>query len=253
MDNYLNIDYNINMYYDFAIVYWGLTRSTKKVYKSHFKQIFNKLRDNKLTYKIFMHTWKTKGNKQRVWCDTINTKIDYEEYKLLKPDFYKLESQDKFTKSINMDDYFYKDVWKQKGGGPDGEWLPGLILNHICALKSQKTAFEMVENFVKDGNTFKYVMFIRPDAEFKKPLPIPELDDENDIFIPNFAHNEGLNDRFAIINYNKAHIYSKRIDEIVDYRKIIGHIVAEKYLKFIIDKYELKLKKINLKFKLIRP
>lgn len=234
------------MYYDFAIIYWGMTRSTKKVYKSHFNKIFNILRDNNLTYKIFMHTWKTKNNKQKVWCETNNKNIDYEEYKLLNPDFYKLENQDNFINSINMDNYFYKDE-------QNSEWLPGLILNHICALKSQKTALEMVENFVKDGNKFKYVMFIRPDAEFKTPLPIQELDNKNDIFIPDFAHYEGLNDRFAIINYNKAYIYGKRIDELAEFRKRNGRIVSEKYVKFILEKYKLKLKKINLNFNLIRP
>jgi len=241
------------MYYDFAIIYFGLTRSTKKVYKSHFNKIFNILRDNNLTYKIFMHTWKTNDNKQKVWCEINDKNIDYEEYKLLNPDFYKLENQEHFINNINMDNYFYKDVWNQKGHAVNGEWLPDLILNHICALKSQKTAFEMVENFVKDGNTFKYVMFIRPDAEFNTPLPIQELDNENDIFIPDFEDNEGLHDRFAIIDYNKAYIYGKRIDEIAEFRKTNGRIVSEKYLKFIVEKYELKLKKINLNFDLIRP
>ena len=241
------------MNYDFAIIYFGLTRSTKKVYKSHFNEIFNILRDNNLTYKIFMHTWKKNDNKQKVWCETSDKNIDYEEYKLLNPDFYKLENQDNFINSINMDNFFYKDVAEQKGYKQNGEWLPGLILNHICALKSQKTALEMVENFVKDGNKFKYVMFIRPDARFKNPLPIQELDNKNDIFIPDHDHHEGLNDRFAIIDYNKAYIYGKRIDEITEFRKTNSRITAEKYVKFIVKKYELKLKKINLNFNLIRP
>ena len=241
------------MYYDFAIVYWGLTRSTKKVYKSHFNKIFNILRDNNLTYKIFMHTLKTNDNKQRVWCKINDKNIDYEEYKLLNPDFYKLDNQDNFINTIKMDNFFYKDVWKRKGDSGNGEWLPDLLLNHICALKSQKTALEMVENFVKDGNKFKYVMFIRPDVEFKTPLPIQALDNKNDIFIPNFDHWEGLNDRFAIIDYNKAYVYGKRIDEMAEFRKRNGRIVAEKYLKFIVKKYKLKLKKINFCFKLIRP
>ena len=70
------------MDYDFAIIYFGMTRSTKKVYKSHINNVFNQLKNNKLTYKIFIHTWKTNNNKQKVWEKTIPIDIDYNEYKL---------------------------------------------------------------------------------------------------------------------------------------------------------------------------
>ena len=139
------------MKYNFAIIYFGLTRSTKKIYNSHYNNIFNVLKNNNLTYKIFMHTWKTKNDEQRVWCKTLDKKIDYEEYKLLNPDYYKLEDQDIFTESINMDNYFFKDIFNKNGYCGDGEWQPELILNHICALQSQKRGLEMVEDFVKDG------------------------------------------------------------------------------------------------------
>ena len=63
------------MQYDFAIVYFGLTRSTKKVYKSHIDNIFNQLKHYNLNYKTFMHTWKTNDNKQRVRHHTPFQKI----------------------------------------------------------------------------------------------------------------------------------------------------------------------------------
>ena len=40
------------MEFDFAILYWGLTRSTKKVYKSHINRIFNVLKKNNLNVLI---------------------------------------------------------------------------------------------------------------------------------------------------------------------------------------------------------
>ena len=242
------------MEYDIAIIYFGLTRSTKKVYKSHIDNISNQLRVNNLTYKTFIHTWKTKGNIQRVWEKTITQPIDYNEYKLLNPDFYKIDNQEDYMRTVDFSKYFYKEIWNTKGHNEDGEWLPGLIENHLCALESQKRGLEMVEDFVSVGNKFKYVMFLRPDVLITNKLPLREIFSRPcEISIPNNNHNEGYNDRFAIINYEKATIYGKRIYEIDKFRKTNGRIVSEKYLKFIITKYNLKLNLINFTFDIVRP
>jgi len=57
-----------------------------------------------------MHTWKMKDDIQNVWDRIIPQKIDYTDYKVLSPDFYTIDDEDKFLESINMDTYFYKDV-----------------------------------------------------------------------------------------------------------------------------------------------
>src|SRR6476620_6904967 len=67
-----------------AICYWGLTRSTKKVYESHYTNLFNVLKKHKIKFDVFMHTWHTK-HKQRIWEKELDVGIDYSEYKLLKP------------------------------------------------------------------------------------------------------------------------------------------------------------------------
>jgi hypothetical protein len=233
------------MDYDFAILYFGLTRSTKKVYGSHIDNVFNILKENNLTYKTFMHTWKTKDNKQKVWLDTIPQEIDYNEYKLLIPDFYKLENQCDFIDNINMDNYYYQNT---------EEWLPQLIKNHLCALESMKRCFEMMEEQMNNGIKFKYIMFIRPDVQIFNPLPLHQiLPCINKISIPNKYHYEGYNDRFAITNYTNGIIYAKRINEIIEFRKGNGRITSEKYLKFIIDKYGIEVNQIDFDFDLIRP
>jgi hypothetical protein len=242
------------MEYDFAIVYFGLTRSTKKVFESHYNNVFNVLTNNNLKYKTFMHTWKTNDNKQNVWQNTIEQEIDYNEYKYLKPDVYKLDSQELFIDNINMDNYFYKNIWDTIGHSSNGEWLPELIKNHLCSLESQKRGLELVEEFIKEGNTFKYVMFIRPDILIYNELPVDTIILSNhDIFIPNDNHWEGYNDRFAIVKYNYASIYGNRINEIAEFRKTNGRIVSEKYVKFILTKYNLSIGFIFFYFELIRP
>jgi hypothetical protein len=79
------------MKYDFAILYFGLTRSVRKTHESHKKHIVNILQKENLTYKTFMHTWKTRDNTQNVWETVIPQKIDYDEYTLLYPDEYTLD------------------------------------------------------------------------------------------------------------------------------------------------------------------
>jgi hypothetical protein len=97
-------------------------------------------------------------------------------------------------------------------------------------------------------------MFIRPDVSIYDSLPLhqilPNLDKIN---IPSFDSNEGYNDRFAIMNYKNAIIYGKRINEIAEFRKNNGRIVSEKYLKFIIHKYNLNVNLINFNFVFVRP
>jgi hypothetical protein len=173
---------------------------------------------------------------------------------LLSPDYYKIDSQDDFLNNVNMDNYFYKDAWDKKGNSREGEWLVGLVRNHICALESMKRGIEMVEGCMINGDTFKYIMFIRPDIEIKTTLPLNDiLSNQDKIIIANFEHYEGYNDRFAIMNYNNACIYGKRIDELADFRKVSGRIVSEKYVKYIIDKYNLQVNFINFNFDIIRP
>ncbi len=234
-----------------AICYWGLTRSTKKVYESHYKNIFNVLDDNNILYDVFIHTWHT-NSKQRVWTTEIDAKIDYDEYKLLNPNYYRLDDQDIFTQALDFDKYFYQDVWNTKGQCGDGEWLPKLILNHLCALESQKRVTDMV---ISSQNQYNLIMYVRPDALLKSKFPIEMIQNvkDDDILIPDCDHYEGYNDRFAVLNYQTAPIYGKRIDGIIDFRKTQGRIVSEKYVKYICDKNHLNVILIDFKFELIRP
>lgn len=234
-----------------AVCYWGLTRSTKKVYQSHFENLYHLLKNNDIAYDVFIHTWHTKS-KQRVWQKEIDIPIDYEEYKLLLPIYYQIDDQDLFTESLNFDDYFYQDVWNLKGDALEGEWLPKLILNHLCALESQKRATDMV---IASQNHYDLIMFIRPDALLLTPFPVESLYSvqDGDILIPDFAHCEGYNDRFAVLSFTTAPTYSKRIDEIISFRQTQGRIVSEKYVKYICDKYNLNAILIPFRFELVRP
>lgn len=232
-----------------AICYWGLTRSTKNVFYTHYSNFFNILKNNGHSYDVFMHTWKTDEN--LIWENKSSVPIDYEEYKLLSPNYYQLDEQDIFLDSITFSNYFDEELYKQHGGYTQYEWIPQLIRNHLCALESQKRVTNMV--LTKDKK-YDYVIYIRPDVMIHNEFNIDFLNvNEKCISIPIKDQEEGYNDRFAIMNYNDCDKYGKRIDEIIEFRKNHGRIVSEKYVKFIIDKYFEKVNFIDFDFTLTRP
>ena len=232
-----------------AICYWGLTRSTKKVYKSHIDNLFNVLLDNNVHYDIFMHTWATE--EPLIWYEKSAFPIDYEEYKLLTPNYYKIDNQHDFLNSLNFSDYFDEQLFKIHGGNTHHEWHPALIRNHLCALESQKRVTDMVLN---SNKIYDIVIYVRPDVMINNVLNIKWVTlNESSISIPNFDHCEGYNDRFAIVHFNECSNYGKRIDEIIEFRKKHGRIVSEKYVKYIIHKYYKHVNFIDFNFSIVRP
>ena len=234
-----------------AICYFGLTRSTKKVYLSHIENIFNVLKNNNIYYEIFMHTWETLDGKQNIrGKDYTKVNIDYDEYKLLNPNHYKIEIQDEFLDSIDFSKYFYKNIYdRYKFDKVKGEWKPNLIKNHLCALESQKRVLRMVNTKI-----FNRVIFVRPDVMIKAKLNIQKLLNmkKHTIILPFGDNYEGYNDRFAICTWRNAHEYGDRINEIIEFRKKNGRIVSEKYVKFIIEKYKMSIDIMSFPMKIIR-
>ena len=249
-----------------AICYWGLTRSTKKIAYTHYKNLFDVLSKYSVKYSVFMHTWKTQ-EKQRVWDVEVDVPIDYEEYQLLNPDFYQIDDQDEFTNQLEFGKYYYKwdddpysriNLLLAKQGKQ--LWLPikgrklvkNLILNHLCALESLKRVTEMVEN---SGTEYDLIMYIRPDAKLNNKIPIENIlkIQDLDIVIPDFDHCGGYNDRFAVLNFKTAPLYGKRIKGLAAYKKAQGYFYSEDYLKYVCDSNHLNVIPIPFHFDLIRP
>jgi hypothetical protein len=231
--------------YDIAICYFGLPRSVKHVHQTHKEHLFSVLDAGEYTYKKFMHSWTTADGKQRVWRYNAREKIDSDEYKLLEPDVYAVESQDEFMNGISMSDYYYEAEKKR-------EWDRVLLKNHVCALGSERRVLQMVR---ASGDTFKYIMVVRPDAQFIVPIPLPKVFPIRSLefVISDHRHYEGFNDRFMVSNAVDAHIYMNRLDEMKESRATCGRITAEKYLKDTFKRHGCTVKKIPFPFNLVRP
>jgi hypothetical protein len=232
-----------------AICYWGLTRSTKKVYESHKNNLFDVLKNNNITYDTYMHTWKTNNN--FIWDKKSSVPIDYDEYKLLEPNYYEIDDQDLYLNSLTFSSYFKVELYVKYGGNTDKEWHPMLIRNHLCALESQKRVTDMV---LKSGIKYDYILYIRPDVMitslFDKKF---FLFNKKTITICNCDHFSGYSDLFAILHYDDCEKYGKRIDEIIEFRKTNGRITSEKYVKFITDKYFDNVNFVEFIFHIVRP
>ena len=227
-------------------MYFGLLRSLNKVYQSHIKKINNVLINNNIDFKVFLHSWKTKNNTQKIWGKEIKIKQNYQDYKYLNPYKVRFDSQEEFINTIDISDYYKKNAKK--------EWLPCLIKNHLCALESQNRVLNLA---CQDKLNFDYVIFVRPDVLIIDDLPIKKCINylninKKGIVIPNDHHNCGYNDRFSMINMEYSNHYGNRIKLLKEYRLKHGRITSEKYTKYIIKKfYHLLL--INFKFKIVRP
>ena len=222
-----------------AICYWGMTRSTRLIYKTHEKYLFDVLRTNNIEYYTYIHTWKTDFNV--IWNEASRVPIDYEEWRLLKPTEYCLDHQDTFLSTVPFNQYF--DATSGQ------EWHPRLIMNHLCSLESKRRVFQMAQKRPVD-----FVLFIRPDVQLRTyfNVGIFNILSKGDIAIPDENHGEGYNDRFAVLPMSSAIAYAERIKELAEFRRTQGRIVSEKYVKFIIDKYY-KVHFFKFKFTIIRP
>ena len=72
---------------------------------------------------------------------------------------------------------------------------------------------------------YKCIIYIRPDIMINTAFDINFLIlSEKQIAIPNFDHYEGYNDRFAIVNYDDCTLYANRVDNIINYKKIMEEL-----------------------------
>lgn len=224
-----------------ALVFWGLTRSLSKTYKNIKKNILDNLKKQGIEYKIFMHTYYFFGEHTDHRTGEINIKLNFEEYKLLNPDYIKIDNQDKIKKQIKINQYKkYKYSYSEK-----------TIENLICALYSQKEATELLERSKYECD---YVWYLRPDVIYKNSLPLRWLKwvESDRILVPKFASFGGINDRMGIMKLEASLLYGKRFNLIMRYGDIIGEkkISSERFIAWVMSSY--RIKKIDYVFKRLR-
>ena len=136
------------------------------------------------------------------------------------------------------------------GGDTPHEWRPYLVRNYLCALKSEEMVYNMV---ISTKNDYDFILYIRPDLNITTSFDIDWLSLNFDIILPNYDFYEGFSNIFVLMPFNKAKPYSMKFNELVEYRKNIGRIVGEKYLKHIVEKYYRNVYLVDFCMNIVRP
>ena len=205
-----------------AICFWGLTRSLKHTHESIQKHIFDVLKKQNVEYKIFMHTYVfytsyhnpraalegEVGEEGEEGEEREELKLDFEEYKLLAPDYVQIDNQDKIKYEIDLFQYRnQKDPW-------DSDYV--CLDNFLCAMYSKKQLGLMVE---KSDVEFDYVLYLRPDVLYLNDFNVDyfSLTNEHHVCTPNFHLFPKLNDRLCLLKACNHLQYSQMFDLMLEY------------------------------------
>lgn len=240
-----NIEFNeneeikINLNKKICICFYGLTRSLNYTINSIQNNILKILIKNNYYYDIYLHTYdlsiiNNKRNKE------INIKIDNEEYKLLNCDYIKIDNQDNFDKTININDYLkIGDPW------PDNPKVS--LFNLLRQLNSLKN----VASIINHDKNYSHYLYLRPDLKYLNEFNIQIIENykNNEFYTPIWGKFGGLNDRLGFGNKEVMNQFANRIIKSLEYSKK-NKLHSEKFLKYIMNSYTIK--NINMKANRVR-
>jgi len=191
-----------------ALCFWGLTRSLKHTIDSIQTHIMTPLKNANIEYKIFLHTYQFDSEYFNPRAKEEHVQLDFQEYKLLNPDYLQIDNQDEVKARIGLEKYRSQpDPWNTNYITVD---------NFICAMYSKKRVGEMIKNC---GETFDAYIFLRPDVKFLNSLSIQYLSliHGNRVCVPNFHLFPEFNDRFFICSNANIHTYTQLFDDMLEY------------------------------------
>lgn len=220
---------------EIIICFFGLIKSLKITLES-IKEVIESLKEYYEVY-IILHTYdlkvlNTKRNKEK------NLKLDTDEWKLLKPNSYKITNQDDF-----YEEFKNTNAWKsivQRGVDKAKGWDLDMAKNSVCQLNSLQEASSLFKK-----NT--PVLFLRPDLLYTIKSKKEVLDISKEIsevptlvYTPVWQKWGGFNDRIAFCGSDAAWIYANRIDAIENFLSSGNKYHSETLLKFSLREVDVK-------------
>jgi len=220
-----------------AICFYGLTRSLPKTIDSLKKNLFSQLDKAGRKYDIYVHTYNVKKiNNAR--SGEKNCENNPEDYKLLNPDFFKIDSQDKLDVQTNYNNYLtHGCAW--------GDNYVDSTKNLIRQLNSLK---EVTKLWTSKGNRYSLVIYLRMDLELINSLKLIDIciSERNNILgTCSWQKFGGLNDRIYFAPPNIAKIIGNRLDFAHSYSQK-NKLHSEKFLKYIVSLNNIKTFDIDL-------
>ena len=127
-----------------ALVFWGLTRSLKHTIKSIEDNIFNIFKLNNIEYHVYLHTYKFNQPYNNKRANEINISLNFDEYKLLKPNFFIFDDYNEILNEINLKLYHTKkDPWNSNYQ---------TLNNFVLAMYSKYKITQLLEDNIKNDN-----------------------------------------------------------------------------------------------------
>ena len=226
-----------------ALCFWGLTRSLKHTIHSIKKHILTIFKNNNIEYKIFMHTYKFDSRYINPRAQEYDINLDFDEYKLLNPDYVEIDDQDEVKQIINVFKYrTHNDPWESGYVSVD---------NFLCAMYSKKQLGQMVENCEE---TFDYIIYLRPDVKYHTHFDIKYLSFVNkySICTPNFHLFPKLNDRFCLLTQDNLKQYYSLFDKMYEY-SLTHPLHSERFQYYVFNNdYRWNIKYIPFLFNRVR-
>ena len=194
-----------------ALCFWGLTRSLKHTIHSIKEHVLQPLQLSEIEYTIFMHTYTMSTKYHNPRTGEVNMNLDFDEYKLLNPDYIQIDDQDEIKSKMQIEKYHsLPDPWESNYICLD---------NFVCAMYSKKQLGIMVKN---SNETFDYIVYLRPDVRYLNSIDIRYFYNthKNRICTPNFHLFPQLNDRLAILKPCNLKEYSEMFNEMYEYSRV---------------------------------
>jgi hypothetical protein len=190
-----------------------------------------------------MHTYTFKSTYYNPRASEVNVQLDFDEYKLLNPDFLQIDDQDTIRKSLDLHKYrTLPDPW-------DTNYI--CVDNFLLAMYSKMQLGKMLKH---SNIEFDYVIFLRPDVRYLNDFDIRYFDliDERKICIPGFHLFPLFNDRFTISNYDNAILIANLFDFLFEYST--EHVLHSETFQHlcIVNHYQLKIVYIPIYFNRVR-
>lgn len=226
-----------------AICFWGLTRSLKYTIHSIRAKILKQLDDKNIEYKIFLHTYVFDSAYNNPRANERNIKLDFDEYKLLNPDYVEIDNQDQIKKQIGLEKYrSQKDPWETNYVSVD---------NYLCAMYSKKRLGQMIQ---ASNEQFDAYLFLRPDVLFLNNFDVRYLTlIRNDVVcIPNFALFPKFNDRAFLCSKHNVYKYTNLFDELYIYSKTHELHSERSQYNILVFRHKLKIQYIPFHFTRVR-
>ena len=225
----------------FCICFFGVvSRSIDKTIDSIKTNIFEVLDKNNISYDVYVHNMKVTNFTSSRSKDSVQNLED--KHDIIPYNFYSETDQKTFDDKFN---------WTQlsKYGYQENNY--NTFQNSIRQLYSVREVTSMWKTSIYD-----YYIYLRPDLLYVNPLNISEIEENMSkevLLTPYWGKFGGLNDRIYMGPKNVIQYLGNRFNEVLEsVEKTNRTYHPERYMKYIVQKYDISIININLKAQRVR-